>query len=625
MLKRHRWWFLGTFLVIAACVAGVYSFVPHQFTARAAVWLDCSADPVANWQLNGCSDADRSSDRIVEMTHLASSAITSGMLARLSPAARKALFAANLTPRTLDAAATLRANLHVQAVKRSDAVIVSYHNADPAIAIDVTNQIVAAYIADRRETGARKRRIEFYRSKAADTLDELRRNVASADSYRATTILSGEGDLEELRRKAAMLDVRLTDARAHEVTLGETSETDTANGSIRQLKAQLAQLIASRVKLQERYGPLHPDMISMNARVESVIDRISVRTARLQAIAEAARRAHERLDVQTAEAARRTKIQLDLDAAATSAAARYNRSLQDLRGSEASAPNDAHVLVTARLSPTTSPANLPTVAAIGLIAALVGAGGMVALRELGGPGLRSKGGAERKLGLTVLGMVPETPQVKERRVVDLILSDNAPEFVAAFKDINLRLGLDTNFGGGRVIAITSAFEAEGKTTVAIGIARLAALEGLRVLLIDCDLRRPAATRTIAPDAAASLADVLAGKAELADARVRDNASGAWVLASGIGRSMLSAASGVVGTPAMLKLIEDAKAEYQLVVLDMAPVLALVETRIAAAFADRVMLVARWRTTPVKAIRLALDMLNDAGSEGVALILTRIKA
>ena len=161
---------------------------------------------------------------------------------------------------------------------------------------------------------------------------------------------------------------------------------------------------------------------------------------------------------------------------------------------------------------------------------------------------------------------------------------------------------------------------EGKTTVAIGLARSAALAGLRVLFIDCDVRLPAASRLLIRDYKFGLVDVLDGTVELRDAVIQDTPSGAWVLGSSKEGSV---PNGLVGSEAMMNLIRQASGSYDLIVLDAAPALALAEAATLASFADLTLMIARWRTTPRRATRLAITTLRDAGAKVDALVLTRV--
>ena len=567
-----------------------------------------------------------------ELALLASLRIADRVVRQLDIADQRAIARGASSSDIDHAAAMLLANVQVAPRHEAYAAVIRYRDADPSRAVKVANRMVAQYVAYRRETGARALRIGQARHRSEVALQDMTRTKAAAAAYRASVPATESDDLARLQREAAALDVRLAERKAREGRTADNATDPGADPSIKALQAQLAQTTARRAKLQERYGPLHPDIIEVNARVAALIERIDAETRRVESLAQAARTAHERWGQKIAEAAEREERQAALDTAATLAASRYAESLADVHRAETLTPagGDARVLAPARISSTEAVLDRSMVGAIGFLAALTGAGSVVAVRELSGSGFGSAATAKRKLGLPVIGLVPEVsraagPATSRAVLHDLVLSDTAPDFVAAFRTINSRLGVGAGAERLRSIAVTSAFESEGKTTVAIGIARIAARAGLRVLLVDCDVRRPAATRALAPEAEASLADVLTGKVDLARAVVRDGPSGLWFLANGQAAPVGLAANGLVGSEAMLNLIERAGDDYDLVVLDTAPVLALAETRVAASFAQRVLLVARWRTTPVKATRLALNLLNEAGSNVAALVLTRVAA
>ena len=302
--------------------------------------------------------------------------------------------------------------------------------------------------------------------------------------------------------------------------------------------------------------------------------------------------------------------------------------LDDVRRTEEArpTPGGAHVIARAAIPSTPEFPRPWPFAAVGMLAALATGGAVAFVREARVPGFRTRAAAERRLGLPVIGMVPDTSVVpgaaaSSTHLGDLVLSHRQSPFAAAFRSIHVGLGLGRGGDSPRSVAISSAVAAEGKTTVSIGLARSAALAGLRVLLIDCDMRLPAASRALAPQAEAGLADVLGGKVELKHALIRDIPSGAWVLAARPDGQ--AAAAGLVGSDAMERLLARVAGDYDLIVLDAAPALALAETAALARLADTVLLVARWRVTPVGATRLAFETLRDAGAKVSALALTRV--
>jgi capsular exopolysaccharide synthesis family protein len=168
-----------------------------------------------------------------------------------------------------------------------------------------------------------------------------------------------------------------------------------------------------------------------------------------------------------------------------------------------------------------------------------------------------------------------------------------------------------------VIAITSALPGEGKTTTSLCLARTAALQGARVVVVDCDLRRRTVNRLLRADPATGLLEVLSGEATLQQAIVVDEPTGAHVLP--LAKSAFTPKD-VFGTVAMDRLLADLRARYDLIILDTAPILPVADTRVLAPKADTVVFLARWRKTPQQAIEAAFRLLAGTGAHvgGVAL-------
>jgi capsular exopolysaccharide synthesis family protein len=169
----------------------------------------------------------------------------------------------------------------------------------------------------------------------------------------------------------------------------------------------------------------------------------------------------------------------------------------------------------------------------------------------------------------------------------------------------------------KVVAVTSALPDEGKTTISMCLARVAAMSGQRVCVVDCDLRKQSINDVIDIEADVGILQVLAGEAPWRSAIVQDPNSDAHVLPV--------AASGftprdVFGSEAMGRLIADLRAHYDLVILDCAPILAVAETRILVGQADTTVLVARAGRTPIGAMRSAVTHTEKAGGKvlGIAL-------
>ncbi|MBI3438151.1 MAG: AAA family ATPase [Proteobacteria bacterium] len=169
----------------------------------------------------------------------------------------------------------------------------------------------------------------------------------------------------------------------------------------------------------------------------------------------------------------------------------------------------------------------------------------------------------------------------------------------------------------QVVAVTSALPGEGKTTISMCLARISAMSGQRVCVVDCDLRMQSINDVIDIETDVGILQVLAGEAPWRSAIVNDPNSDAHVLP--VATAGFTPRD-VFGSDAMARLIEELRGVYDLVILDCAPILAVAETRILVKQADTTVLVARSGRTPVKALRAAAQhtVLAKGNVLGVAL-------
>jgi capsular exopolysaccharide synthesis family protein len=168
-----------------------------------------------------------------------------------------------------------------------------------------------------------------------------------------------------------------------------------------------------------------------------------------------------------------------------------------------------------------------------------------------------------------------------------------------------------------VLAITSALPDEGKTTVSLCLARIAALSGKRVVLVDCDLRRQSLAKVLGASPKSGLLEVLTDKVQWQSAVCEDEETTAHFL---MGSPSAFTPLDLFSSQLMAGLIGELRQAYDLVILDCAPVLQVAETRTAAALADISIIVVRADKTPTTAVRTAIRALrnSDAKVHGVTL-------
>jgi len=168
----------------------------------------------------------------------------------------------------------------------------------------------------------------------------------------------------------------------------------------------------------------------------------------------------------------------------------------------------------------------------------------------------------------------------------------------------------------RTLTIVSALPGEGKTTAAINLALVTALSlGRRVLLIDCDLRRPKVHRALGLQPAAGLAEVLQGEASLDQAITRLEGANLDVLAV---RSRPANPSELLGSPAMRELMAKVAQSYDRVILDTPAALGLPDAKAVGDRSDGIVLVVRADRTSQEDVQTVLEIVDRSRVLGTVL-------
>jgi polysaccharide biosynthesis transport protein len=160
------------------------------------------------------------------------------------------------------------------------------------------------------------------------------------------------------------------------------------------------------------------------------------------------------------------------------------------------------------------------------------------------------------------------------------------------------------------IGITSTLPGEGRTVTAANLASLAASLGKRVLLIDADVYKPDLSRAYGLQESVGLRDVLAEKTQLSDAVWTDFRSGAHILPLG-GSETAARANGEIWNGKMERLLQEAYATYDCVVVDLPPLTPVADVRAAGEMIGSLVMVIEWSKIP------ADDIQNGLASSGPA--------
>ena len=168
----------------------------------------------------------------------------------------------------------------------------------------------------------------------------------------------------------------------------------------------------------------------------------------------------------------------------------------------------------------------------------------------------------------------------------------------------------------QTILVTSAEVAEGKSTVSGNLALTFAENNNKVILIDCDLRKPSLHKKFKISNMVGLSELLLGKVNLQEA-VQKHSDNLFVLTSG---KLPPNPAEMLASSAMTNLLDKLKEEYDVIILDSAPVGAVTDAQILSTKVDGTILVARAQRTKRDTVLEAEDSLKKVGANIIGCVL-----
>jgi capsular exopolysaccharide synthesis family protein len=196
---------------------------------------------------------------------------------------------------------------------------------------------------------------------------------------------------------------------------------------------------------------------------------------------------------------------------------------------------------------------------------------------------------------------------------------NAP-LVEAFRSLRTSILLSTPDHPPSSLLVTSTQPAEGKTTIATNLAIALAQVGQRVLLVDADLRSPSLHRLFGMREDFGLVSYLTGHKDWRSVVLPSGSPGLDLLFCG---PIPPNPSELLSSRSMGELIRSAREQYDFVILDSAPMLALADSRILATLVSGVLMVVKNSMIPREQVRQALFSIHSVGANVVGVALNRV--
>lgn len=264
-------------------------------------------------------------------------------------------------------------------------------------------------------------------------------------------------------------------------------------------------------------------------------------------------------------------------------------------------------------------------AVLSLILGLVLGGALAFLIEYLDDSVRTKDDFDRATGgLEVLGLVPQVDTWRDRRAPTLV-SISAPRSPASEAYRGLRtslqfIGVERTL---KLVQITSPSVSEGKTTTLANLGVALARAGQRVVLVDCDLRRPRLHQFMGVSNDVGLTSAILGEVTMEQALIAvPDQPRLALLPSGPPPPNPSEVLSSNITRELIKSLADI-ADY--VLIDTPPLLPVADAVVVAGIADAVILVATARSTTKRATRRAIELLRQVDAPLIGAVLNGVGA
>jgi succinoglycan biosynthesis transport protein ExoP len=511
----------------------------------------------------------------------------------------------------------------VTRVGRSSTIKITASSSDPQKAALIANRIVQTYlkgqIKDSREE--RESAIEDLSQRVSDARNAVQQADAAAAMYRKSHGLLTSSPEKVAAAQVMQRDALLAQARS-DAALNTRRAMGGAGTSVLSaaLHQQEAALTARLTELSSFYGPGYPEVAKLRAQLASLQPRMAEERSRIRAeLATEAAATRARQSVVSAgigqvlaqglDAGTNAVPLLALERTALGANTAYMALLNTLNTRIGTpADEDPDISIVSRASVPTLPSEpIPQRAlAVALLASLALGVLIGFVVETLDTTIRTADQVRRLLGIPTFAMVPELKGELDGRPMHATITRRPrSRFTEAVRNVLIELEA-VKVGRKQVVLVTSPLDGEGKNTIATSLAAAASAIGRRAVVVDFDLRHPAAEPDAAIPGHGGVVAYLSGIAPMDDLPVVAAESRFEMIDVG---SVPVDPGALIASPRLPLMIDQLRAKYDLVILNAPPILPVRDAKTLAELSDATILVLRWGRSRPEAARVAMEVFE----------------
>jgi len=531
---------------------------------------------------------------------------------------------------------------------------VTASSTSPEMAARLANAVANQYGLEQLDTKleATERATRWLAERVEVLQDEVRAKEILVEEFRASSgLLSAQGatltesNIAMLQTQRVELEREVSQVRARYNSMRRQMERDSGVEAlsevldsvvITQLKTQLADARRRVAQLESELGPLHPNLRSarnevtdfenqIEAEVNRIVDNLQVE---VEVAEDQIAGIDRRISIARSNLTRNNSSQvrlndLERDAEASRAILEeFVARFKETREQDGLIEPDARVLSAASIpGGPASPKKMLNLI-IGILLGGCCGFGLAIVLEVFNNKISTVEDVERKFGVPSLGAIPLIHSLRflgfgSKIPGDFLVNNPLSAYAESMRFMRASIAIAAMEDQTKTVTIASSLPDEGKTSLTLSLGRMAALSGERTLVIDGDFRRRQLTESAGLKPEWGLVEYLLGECSLDQTIYREEDTNLDLLALTIdGRQLHD----VFGSRKFDALLEELKQNYDLILIDTAPLLLMAEAGVIASKTDKTILVVRWMRSRRSAVRRSLDMLKGMRAEvlGVAL-------
>ena len=556
------------------------------------------------------------------------------------------------------ATSKLMSRTDIVPVRLSRIVTIQHESQDPELAARVANSYSENFIDSTLER--RYEASSYARNFLQERLNEIRERLE--DSERQAVAYAGQNELVDivptsrgensaneaqqslLGATLAEANSSLAEARAARIAAqnrfqqaADQPVESLANPALNQIRGEQAALRAQYSKLLSDFGPQYPTALALKAQIDELDRQIGAESGRIRSTVNRSLRSQYQEAVanerQLAALVDRLKsgvlderqrsiqyniFQRDVD----TNRALYDALLQrykEIGIAGGVGTNNVSIVDPARVPSSPVSPNLPLNIVLSLLIGTVIGVGLALLADQLEDSAVMPEEFEDKLGIPLLGSTPKTNRGDKEME---LLTDPKTALSESYFSALTGLRFSTSHGTPKSLVVTSSQASEGKTTTSYAIAAGLARVGLRVLLIDFDLRNPSIHKLHGQVNEGGTSNLLVGEGSIAQ----------YAQGCDVPNLDLVSAGPIPPNPAELlagdgfeRILSQALQEYDHVVVDAPPVLGLADAPLLARSAEGTVFVMEAGRTKASQARAAVKRLLAVRANVIGAILTKLDA